>query len=514
MTSPLQLRLRRSLPWVAAWVFWAGLAALVMAQLRWQQLQSQFDADVERVATLVAQRLPANGKLPPLLVQAGQEGGMAAIGRLEAKLPQTHPQVLAVLKREGDASWNDEALRAAESVSETTKQPQLAQLQLAKGRYTLVLAGQPISIAVQFDLRQGIAWMDWPMARDSHAMRVVLEHPDQPSQTLVLQHGAVQAEQAPTGLLRRKMPLSVAAPTDPSASATPAAAGQANFTLVASQSQGWMDWPWSTMANAALLWALLLVALRAALRTQHDRSRAAGLLQLGQLGRLNTLAELAQGVSRELQTPLKNALNAIRDTHEQLSKPERFVAASHIDALAHVMLAEEEVSHAANVVRRLEHAVQRPDLTDRLEPQSLRAAAVQGLDLLKPALHRAQLQATVSGTDAAVLAEPEALRQIIHNLVLNAVQALLEAPPGQRRLELVVQTESGVGQLTVRDNGPGMDYAVLSRIFEPFFTTRPSGLGLGLSSSESLASAMGGTLAAYNRPAGGAEFILRLRLAR
>jgi C4-dicarboxylate-specific signal transduction histidine kinase len=54
---------------------------------------------------------------------------------------------------------------------------------------------------------------------------------------------------------------------------------------------------------------------------------------------------------------------------------------------------------------------------------------------------------------------------------------------------------------------------VLPRLFEPFFSTREGGLGLGLSLCETLASGMGGSLSAANRPEGGAVFSLRLPLA-
>ena len=64
-----------------------------------------------------------------------------------------------------------------------------------------------------------------------------------------------------------------------------------------------------------------------------------------------------------------------------------------------------------------------------------------------------------------------------------------------------------------RDTGPGMPIDVLPHVFEPFFTTREGGLGLGLSLSESMAHAMGGTLTAFNQTPHGAEFRLSLPLS-
>ena len=112
-----------------------------------------------------------------------------------------------------------------------------------------------------------------------------------------------------------------------------------------------------------------------------------------------------------------------------------------------------------------------------------------------------------------MLAEPVALEQIVHNLLMNALQALEEQPAGERRLRLSVGVEAGRGLLAVSDNGPGLSPETLPRVFEPFFSTREGGLGLGLSLSETLASGMGGALEAAPAEPRGARFTLRLPLA-
>jgi C4-dicarboxylate-specific signal transduction histidine kinase len=117
------------------------------------------------------------------------------------------------------------------------------------------------------------------------------------------------------------------------------------------------------------------------------------------------------------------------------------------------------------------------------------------------------------GHAVAVLAEPVALEQIIHNLLMNALQALEQVPASERQLVIAVHAHAGQGAITVTDSGPGMSDAVLARIFEPFFTTRDTGLGLGLSLCETLANGMGGSLQAAQHAPRGAEFRLSLPLA-
>ena len=132
-----------------------------------------------------------------------------------------------------------------------------------------------------------------------------------------------------------------------------------------------------------------------------------------------------------------------------------------------------------------------------LEPECQRRSVVPVLQVPEPVRVRADLVT---------------LDQILHNLLMNALQAMDGIDPSRRGLTLRVQRADGEGELSVADKGPGMAPDVLRRVFEPFFSTREGGLGLGLSLCESLAQGMGGSLHAANRPEGGAVFVLRLPL--
>jgi C4-dicarboxylate-specific signal transduction histidine kinase len=111
-------------------------------------------------------------------------------------------------------------------------------------------------------------------------------------------------------------------------------------------------------------------------------------------------------------------------------------------------------------------------------------------------------------------ADPVALEQIVHNLVLNALQAMEAVPAAARRLVFTASRDGERVQLIVRDTGPGFAPEALPRVFEPFFTTRPGGLGLGLSLCETLAANLGGSLQARAASGGGAELVLQLPLSQ
>jgi nitrogen fixation/metabolism regulation signal transduction histidine kinase len=127
-------------------------------------------------------------------------------------------------------------------------------------------------------------------------------------------------------------------------------------------------------------------------------------------------------------------------------------------------------------------------------------------------LYRAQDPAVDLKLDLdARLGEVEAdrgrVRQILNNLTTNALEAL-EGTAGARiematRLEAVAEAEYAV--LTVTDNGPGFQRAMVANVFEPYVTSKPRGTGLGLAIVKKIVEEHGGRIEADNHPAGGAR---------
>lgn len=106
--------------------------------------------------------------------------------------------------------------------------------------------------------------------------------------------------------------------------------------------------------------------------------------------------------------------------------------------------------------------------------------------------------------------------QVLLNLLANAHEAVSEAgqPTAIHLSAQVEHTESGRWlSVDVRDNGPGVPEAIVSRLFEPYFTTKPAGSGYGLYLASEIMREHGGTLAVRNAPEGGACFVLRLPVA-
>jgi two-component system, LuxR family, sensor kinase FixL len=94
------------------------------------------------------------------------------------------------------------------------------------------------------------------------------------------------------------------------------------------------------------------------------------------------------------------------------------------------------------------------------------------------------------------LANYTQLQKVLVNIVRNGVEAVHNAGLPIAAIKVTVKTlaSSGMAQVTIQDNGPGLGDENMKRIFEPFFTTKPKGIGMGLAVSRALVEANGGQL--------------------
>ena len=150
----------------------------------------------------------------------------------------------------------------------------------------------------------------------------------------------------------------------------------------------------------------------------------------------------------------------------------------------------------------------RPDQMT-LAPVDLRAViqrAVEDLNAAAPAT-------TVEGTFGTIEGDDVLLRQAFSNLLRNSLEACESAG---RQPRISVRGDAGSTDVTISvvDNGPGFAPEALSKAFQPFATTKPSGTGLGLAIVQKVIVSHNGHVTAANHPGGGAQFEIRLPIAR
>ena len=230
--------------------------------------------------------------------------------------------------------------------------------------------------------------------------------------------------------------------------------------------------------------------------------------ELVQAGKLSALGTMSASISHELNQPL-GAIRSYAENASTLLDHQR-----SDDARANLKLISELTERMASIIAHLRAFARR----DRHAPErvALQPALDDALSLLAKRRRAMDVELIRDLPDATlwVQAGETRLRQVLGNLLGNALDALVDkAPP--RRIWISIEHQAEHLHLLLRDNGPGFSTESLARAREPFFTTKTSaqGLGLGLAICDSLVRALDGELLLANHPAGGALITLRLRLA-
>jgi nitrogen fixation/metabolism regulation signal transduction histidine kinase len=125
-----------------------------------------------------------------------------------------------------------------------------------------------------------------------------------------------------------------------------------------------------------------------------------------------------------------------------------------------------------------------------------------------------QLTVTLDPALTTVVADQGRLRQLLHNLLTNAVEALDGHADGQILVSTRLASRDGdeVAEILVEDNGPGFQRDLLGQVFDPYVTTKVRGTGLGLAIVRKIVEEHGGFVEADNRAAGGARVRIDLPL--
>lgn len=229
---------------------------------------------------------------------------------------------------------------------------------------------------------------------------------------------------------------------------------------------------------------------QALLRTQDE---------LVQAGKLSALGVMSASISHELNQPLA----AIRSYGDNAKI---FLQQQRLDQVANNLeLITGLTGRMASIIEHLRAFARRdPQASEHV---ALQPAIEDALSLLAERQAELAVQISCDLPEATLWVEAgeTRLRQIIGNLLANALDALADQPAPRCMWLTVCQTD-GWTCLQIRDNGPGFAGEALQQAREPFFTTKTSasGLGLGLAISDALVNSLGGRLELANAADGGA----------
>jgi two-component system sensor histidine kinase PilS (NtrC family) len=224
-----------------------------------------------------------------------------------------------------------------------------------------------------------------------------------------------------------------------------------------------------------------------------------------QSDRMAAIGELSASIAHEIRNPLASITNAVELLSEEINSRE-----GHVSRLMNVIIKESD---------RLERIS-----SEFLKFARMKSPDIQSVELSKVVdevlllinndprkTERITIGNRISG-DPVVQFDPDHLRQLMINVIINSLEAL----EGKGTIEVGIERGRRSGDVYIRlvitDDGPGFPPDAIGSVFEPFFSTKKEGTGLGLALVRKMAVSNHGRVFARNRTGGGAEIVLEIPL--
>jgi len=225
-------------------------------------------------------------------------------------------------------------------------------------------------------------------------------------------------------------------------------------------------------------------------------------------------------VARRVAHEIKNPLTPISLSAEQIHRHTNRLGATLADAgiespsIAVIRRSSEVISSSVESMRSLvdQFASLAQFPTAQPRPADLNPIVENSLALFAGRLQHIRLSQHLAPDLPLVLADPEAMKRALGNLIDNAAEAMQQSLLRELRITTTL-LPSGMVELTVSDTGPGLTDEMRERLFLPYFSTKQRGTGLGLAIAAKIIQDQQGTIRAEKNHPTGARFIIELRPA-
>lgn len=214
---------------------------------------------------------------------------------------------------------------------------------------------------------------------------------------------------------------------------------------------------------------------------------------------LASIGELAAVIAHEIRNPLSSIVMAAKQLAGQQLQPE------DRETVVQVLKSEsqrlnEALSNLLAYSRPRELKVVRADL------HALVAEVLGLVDSNKELIRDVKIEKKLDPRLPSLFIDPDQVRQVVWNIVLNAIQAM----EGKGRLRVSTRSSGQQAVLEIEDDGPGIPAAIMANLFKPFQTTKKQGTGLGLAIADRIIKAHGGRIEAADRGGKGTTFSIIL----
>jgi len=230
------------------------------------------------------------------------------------------------------------------------------------------------------------------------------------------------------------------------------------------------------------------------------------LTELIQAQKDSAWSEMARRLAHEIKNPLTPIQLSAERLQRKLAGQIDDERQEMLDRYTHTIV--QQVEAMKSMVNTFTDYARAP--SQHLQPINLNEMLREVLELYRDNPHKVEIEFDLDDDIEPVEADAVRLRQLIHNLVKNAIEAVEEQ--GWVRLCTRCVQEYGCDyvEMTVLDNGHGIDESIIGNLFDPYVTSKSSGSGLGLAIVKKIVEEHGGQVWAENVAAGGAKITLRL----
>jgi len=226
--------------------------------------------------------------------------------------------------------------------------------------------------------------------------------------------------------------------------------------------------------------------------------------------------EVARRVAHEIKNPLTPISLSAEQIHRHIVRLRGILAEREIESPSPAVIerCSEVITASVESMRSLvdQFSALAEFPTARPRPADLNTIVENSLAIFAGRLQNIRLVRKLANGLPLVMADPEALKRALGNLIDNAAEAMQQSLLRELRVTTSV-LESGMVELTVADTGAGLTDEMRERLFLPYFSTKQRGTGLGLAIAAKIVQEHQGTIRAERNLPAGAKFIVELRQA-
>jgi signal transduction histidine kinase len=285
-------------------------------------------------------------------------------------------------------------------------------------------------------------------------------------------------------------------------------------TILFREPDVWVQYRWQILLTASVI--LVQAGLISALLQQRRRRRLAEvevrqrLAELAHVNRYSAAGEFTTSIAHELNQPLGSILTNT-ETAEFLLKETSPNLAEVREILADI---RRDDQRASEVIRRLRSVLKKTPF--EIRDIDLNDTVREAIGFVAALADRrgVVLKFAAASGELRIKGDPVQLQQVILNLIINGMDAVLEADARVGEVSVSTARLDQHAEIRIGDTGPGIVNGDMQKVFDPFFSTKPQGLGMGLAIARTIVEAHNGRISAVNQESGGALFVITIPIAR